>query len=72
MHKCEFPEGIRILPDGRNELDPCLYEEVERWRNVTVSVLRCPICGHTEISWFRQEDTEPADMEEEPPLIYDS
>lgn len=58
MEKCKFPDGITIRPDGVNELDPCVYEEVERYRNVTVSVMRCKHCGHVEISWFRQEDIE--------------
>ncbi len=43
--KCSFPGGLTVRPDGVNELDPCVYEEVERYRNVTVSVLRCPKCG---------------------------
>lgn len=58
MEKCKFPDGITIRPDGVNELAPCVYEEVERYRNVTVSVMRCKRCGHVEISWLRQEDTE--------------
>lgn len=58
MGKCEFPNGIIIRPDGVNELDPCLYEEIERYVNVTVSVLRCKKCGHIEIEWTRQPDTE--------------
>lgn len=55
--KCQFPPGVTIKPDGIHELDPCIYEEVERYGNVTISVMRCKNCGHTEISWFRQEDT---------------
>ena len=55
--KCEFPHGITIKPDGINELDPCVYELVERWGNVTVDVLRCPVCGTVEIMWRKQEDT---------------
>ena len=39
--KCSFPDGIVIKPDGVNELDPCVYEEVERYRNCTVIVSRC-------------------------------
>ena len=62
-HKCSLPEGVVIKPDGVHELDPCIYEEVERYRNVTVSVLRCTKCCHTEITWHRQEDTEEVDMD---------
>lgn len=58
MEKCCFPDGMVIKPDGVNELDPCIYEEVERYRNVTVSVMRCKKCGHVEVSWTRQENTE--------------
>ena len=57
MGKCKFPHGITIKPDGENELDPCIYEEIEKYANVTVSVMRCRKCGHIEISWQRQEDT---------------
>lgn len=58
MSKCEHPGGIIIKPDGVNELDPCVYEDVEKYKNVTVIVSRCIYCGHIEISWVRQEDTE--------------
>lgn len=58
MSKCEHPGGIIIKPDGVNELDPCVYEDVEKYKNVTVIVSRCIYCGHVEISWVRQEDTE--------------
>lgn len=62
MKKCEFPEGITVKPDGVNELDPCVYEDVEMYTNVTIIVSRCKKCGHTEISWMRQEDTEQIDI----------
>lgn len=64
MHKCSFPAGVIIRPDGVNELDACRYREVERYKNVTVRVLRCARCGHTEVTWTRQEDTEQLDPEE--------
>lgn len=57
MRKCEFPGGIVIKPDGINELDPCEYEEIQRFANVTVIVSRCKKCGHIDIGWIRQEDT---------------
>ena len=63
MCKCKFPDGIVIKPDGVNELDPCIYEEIERWGNVTVSVNRCKVCGHVDISWIRQEDTVELEVE---------
>lgn len=58
MMKCHFPDGISIRPDGKNELDPCLYEEIEKYANVTVTVMRCRRCGHIEVCWERQENTE--------------
>jgi len=64
VHKCEFPDGVRIFPDGRNELDACTYEEIERWKNVTISVLRCKVCGHVELAWYRQDDTEQVDADD--------
>lgn len=56
--RCRFPEGVTVKPDGVNELDPCTYQDVEIHRNVTVVVSQCTKCGHVEISWYRQEDTE--------------
>lgn len=38
--KCEFPEGITIKSDGEHELDPCVYEEIERYENVPVIISR--------------------------------
>lgn len=48
-NKCESP--VKIYPDGKNELDPCEYELVEKRRNCTVEVLKCKKCGHVEIIW---------------------
>lgn len=56
--RCSFDHGITVKPDGVHELDSCLYETVEEYRNVTVRVLRCVRCGHTEIEWERQDNTE--------------
>lgn len=63
MHKCEFPNGMVVKPDGINELDPCEYEEIEKYKNVTISISRCRKCGNINISWFRQEDTEELEVE---------
>lgn len=63
MDKCKFPEGIVIKLDGIHELDPCEYQEVERYANVTVSIRRCKKCGNIDIAWFRQEDTEELEVE---------
>lgn len=56
--KCRFPDGLTVKPDGENELDPCSYKVVEEYSNVTVRVLRCRKCGHTELEWERQDNTE--------------
>lgn len=58
MNKCNFPEGLKILPDGEHELDPCVYETVEIHTNVTVEISRCTKCGHIDVSWHRQDNTE--------------
>jgi len=63
VKKCEFPGGITIKPDGVNELDPCIYEDIEKYANVTVTVSRCKVCGHIEISWTRQPDTVELEVE---------
>lgn len=63
MHKCEFPNEMVVKPDGINELDPCIYEEIERYANVTISISRCKVCGNINISWYRQEDTEELEAE---------
>ena len=58
MNKCSWGENISIKPDGINELDPCIYEDISIYKNVTVIISKCKKCGHTEISWKRQENTE--------------
>ena len=58
MTKCKFDNDIIIKPDGINELDPCIYEVIEKYKNVTVEIIKCKHCGHTEIVWYRQDDTE--------------
>jgi hypothetical protein len=63
MNKCSFSDGVTIKPDGIHELDPCIYEEVERYANVTISIMRCKKCGNVEISWYKQEDTEELEIE---------
>ena len=63
MERCTWGDGITVKPDGIHELDPCEYEVVEAYRNVTVEVLRCKNCGHVEISWIRQENTEEGDVD---------
>lgn len=63
MERCTWGDGITVKPDGLHELDPCEYEVVEAYRNVTVEVLRCRRCGHIEITWRRQSDTEEVDLD---------
>ncbi len=63
--KCQFPDGLSIRPDGINELDPCVYEDIEKHTNVTVIVSKCKNCGNIDISWIRQENTEDIFMEDE-------
>jgi hypothetical protein len=63
LKKCSFGNGTTIKPDGIHDLDPCQYDVIEKYRNVTVEILRCKNCGHVEISWFRQENTEEGDVD---------
>lgn len=63
MHKCSFNDNVAVKPNGINELDPCLYQEIERYANVTISISRCVKCGHIDISWYRQDDTEQLEVE---------
>lgn len=55
--KCIMPNGLSVKPDGVNELDPCVYETIEQYANVTVTISRCIKCGHIDISWNKQNDT---------------
>lgn len=57
-HKCRFPNGVTIKPDGENELDPCFYSLTEVHTNVTVKVYKCVYCGAIDVSWERQDNTE--------------
>ena len=56
-----LPEGVVIKPDGINEWDGCIYEEIERHTNVTVIISRCVNCGNIDISWMRQDNTDEYD-----------
>ena len=57
MEPCKFPDGIRIFPNGVDELDPCVMEDVVKYRNVTVVVSKCTRCGRLDWSWVKQDDT---------------
>lgn len=61
---CAFPEGVTIKPDGKHELSPCVFREVEKHTNVTVTVSRCRNCGAVDISWERTPETEDIVLEE--------
>ncbi len=63
MSKCSFGDGVTIMPDGENVLDPCFYETIEKYKNVTVEVLRCTKCGHIELNWYLQDNTEVGDVD---------
>lgn len=58
MCRCEFPAGYTIKLDGIHDLDACIYNEIELYKNVTVSVRRCKKCGNIDLAWYRQDDTE--------------
>lgn len=51
--KCTHPEGITIKPDGINELDPCVYQTIEKHYDCMVEISQCVKCGNIDISWCR-------------------
>ena len=57
-NKCSFPDWISVKPDGVNELDPCVYEEIAVYKNVTVTISKCEKCGNIDVCWERQDNTE--------------
>ena len=65
MSRCAMPEGVSLRPDGVHEIDPCIYEEVERHSGCIVHVMRCRRCGHVEISWEKGEDYQLEEVSEE-------
>ena len=46
-------------------VSPCVFEETERYANVTVIVQQCVNCGRTEVRWVSQPDTVALPTEEE-------
>lgn len=57
MKKCSFGEDVDVKICGI-PVDPCVYQDIEVHKNVTVVVKRCMNCGNIELEWHRQEDTE--------------
>ena len=68
MDKCKFHNGITIKPDGTNELDPCIYEDIEIHTDCTVIISKCSKCGNLEISWIKNDDCESYDPRTNEPL----
>lgn len=60
MRKCEHNLDGQIFldPEMNLELDRCVMRQEAVYKNVTVEILRCPICGKREIGWYKQPDTE--------------
>lgn len=44
-------------------VDPCVYKDIEVYKNVTVIISKCINCGAIDVSWKRQEDTEETEIE---------
>lgn len=57
MEKCKWPDGIKLEIKG-HEVDPCQYEEIEKWTNCIVTISRCKRCGNIDISWQKTEESE--------------
>lgn len=45
-------------------VDPCVYKDIESYKNVTVIVSRCVHCGNIDIRWKKQDDTEKVEVDE--------
>ena len=56
-HKCQFPNGVEVHI-GERPLSPCKFVLSEIYKNVTVEILKCPICGEVSVGWYRQDNTE--------------
>ena len=56
MEKCQYPAGMEMNINGI-PVDPCVYEDAEIYKNVTVIISKCKKCGNVEIQWKRQDDT---------------
>ena len=54
--KCE--NSVKFSIDGEHKMDRHLYRDIQVVKNVTVVVSQCVDCGHIEISWHKQDDTE--------------
>lgn len=63
-HKCKFPNGASDIRIGDVVLDSCKYELSEKYKNVTVEILKCPVCGNVSIGWYKQDNTEEIILEE--------
>ena len=57
-------KGIK-MKIGDFDVDLCQYEDIQRVANVTVTVSRCVVCGHTMITWERQPNSEDLPLEGE-------
>ena len=56
--------GEKFVLERTHDNEPCIFREKEKYRNVTVVISECKKCGHTDISWIRQDDTEEVEVEE--------
>ena len=57
MPKCKCENPVSMHPHGADfEVDPCVYEEIERHEGVTVIISKCKNCGHIDVSWERGEE----------------
>ena len=62
-NKCSYPDGVKINISGI-DVDPCVFKDIEKYANVTVTISRCIRCGRINIEWERQDDTEEIQIEE--------
>lgn len=55
--RCAHGDGVTVKVGGV-PVDPCIYRAIETHYNCKVHILKCVRCGHIEIEWERQENTE--------------
>lgn len=63
-HPCSFGEGV-TMRIGEHEVSPHTYKLVQTLRNVTIEILECKYCGDISIAWYRQDDTEEVNEDNE-------
>ncbi len=57
MNKCSHGDGVTVQVNGV-PVDACVFEDVKKYRNVTVIVIKCKYCERVSHAWILQDNTE--------------